>query len=80
MLTADHDTALDTRNTGNTSEMQSEAEERTLHIMAKVQDSLRMSQSRQNICATPKVSRTQNSQMAAVELVLVSKEIFKLSW
>ena len=55
----------DTTNTENDSERMNEAEERTLHRMAKVNDFLEMWQVSQNVQATQKKSRAQNEQMTA---------------
>jgi len=49
----------DTTSTENDSERKKEAEERTMHRMAKVQDILEMWQGSQNLRATQKESRAQ---------------------
>jgi hypothetical protein len=54
------DPELDTTNTENDSEMKKEAEERTLHRMAKIHDFLEMWQGSQNLHVTEKKSRAQN--------------------
>jgi len=54
------DPELDTRNTENDSEIKKQAEERKLHRMAKVHDSLELWQGSQNLRATQKESRAQN--------------------
>jgi len=60
------DPELDTTNTENDSEMKIEAEDRTLHRMAQVQDFLEMWQGSQNLHATQNESRTQIMQMTTV--------------
>jgi len=60
------DLELDTMNTENDSEIKKEAEQRKLHRMAKVHDSLEMWQGSQNLRATQRESRAQNKQMTAV--------------
>jgi hypothetical protein len=55
------DLELNVMNSENDSEMKKEEEERELHQMAKVHDLLEMWQRRQNLCATKKVSRAQNT-------------------
>jgi len=74
------DLELDTTNTENDSEMKKEAEERTLHRMAKVHDFLEMWQGSQILCATQKESRAQNKQMTAVGYILDTEEIVTASW
>jgi len=55
---------LETTNTENNSEMKEEAEERTLHRMAKVQDILEMWQGSQNLRATQKeISRSKQADV-----------------
>jgi len=71
---------LDDTNTENDSEIKKEAEERNLHLMAKVYDFLKMWQGSQNLCATQKKSRAQNKQITAVEYILNTEEIVKASW
>jgi len=68
------------RNTENNSEMKKEAEERKLHRMAKVHDSLEMWQGRQNLRATQMESRAHTKQMRAVGYILDTKEIIKAFW
>jgi hypothetical protein len=60
------DPEMDTTNTENDSEMKKEAEERTLHRMAKVHNYLEMWQGSQNLHATQKESRISNQQMTTV--------------
>jgi hypothetical protein len=74
------DRQLDTMNTENDSEMKKEAEERTLHRMAKVHDFLEMWQGSQNLCATQKESCPQNRQMNAIGYISDAEEIVKASW
>ena len=70
----------DTNNTENDSEMKKDADERKLQWMAKVHDFLEMWQGSQNLRATRKKSRAQNTQMSAVGYVLNTEEIVKASW
>jgi len=74
------DQELDTPHTTNDSEMKKEAEERTLHRMAKVHDFLEMWQGSQNLLATQKESRAQNKQMTAVGYISDTQESVKASW
>jgi len=60
--------------------MKTEAEERTLHRMAKVHDFLEMWQGSQNLHATQKESHAQNKQMTAVGYISNPEEIFRASW
>jgi len=71
---------LDTMNTESDSDMMKEAEERTLHRMAKVHNLLEMWQGSQNLRATQKESRAQNKQMTAVGYISDPEEIVKASW
>jgi hypothetical protein len=70
----------DTTNTENELEMKKEAEDRKLHIMAKVHNLLEMCQGCQNLRATQKESRAQNTQMTAIGYILDTEEIVKASW
>jgi hypothetical protein len=79
-ILAGTDPELDTANTENDSEMKKEAEESTLHRMAKVYDFLEMWQGSQNLRATQKESRAQNKQMTAIGYISDTKEIVKASW
>jgi len=74
------DPLLGTMNTENDSEMKTEAEERNLHRLPKVQDSLEMWQGSQNLCATRKESHHQNKQMSAGGYISDIEEIGKVSW
>jgi hypothetical protein len=74
------DPELDIMNIQNNLEMQKEAEERTLHRMAKVHDLLEMWQGSQNLRATQKESRAQNKQMTAAGYISDPHEIVKASW
>jgi hypothetical protein len=56
------DPESDTLNTENDSEMKKEAEERTLHRMAKVEDCLEMWQGSQNLRATQMESCAKTSR------------------
>jgi hypothetical protein len=65
-------------------ELKKEAEERTLHRMAKVHDFLEMWQGSQNLHATQMESRTQNKQMSAIgylsdteDVVIASLPLFQ---
>jgi len=71
---------LDTMNTENDSEMKKEAEERKLHRMAKVHDFLEMWLGSQNLRATQKESRAQNTQMTAMGAISDTEEIVNASW
>jgi len=71
---------LDTLNTENDSEMKKEAEERTMHRMAKVHDFLEMWQGSQNLRATQKESHAQNKQMTTIGYISDTEEIVKASW
>jgi hypothetical protein len=73
------DPELDTSNTQNNSKMKKEAEERTLHRMAKVLDFLGMWQGCQHLHATQKESRIQNNPMTAVGYILDTEEIVEAS-
>jgi hypothetical protein len=78
-ILAGTDAELDPTNTENDSEMKTEAEERTLHRMAKVHDFLEMWQGSQNIRATLKEFRAQHKQMIAVRYVSDTEEIVEAS-
>jgi len=65
-ILAGDDPALDRWETDNDLELNREAEERKLHIMAKVHHFLEMWQGSQNLRTTHKVSRTENMQMTAI--------------
>jgi len=67
-------------NTENDSEMKKEADERTLHRMAKVHNFLEMWQGSQNPRATQKESRAQNKQMTPGAYISDTEEIVKASW
>jgi hypothetical protein len=60
--------------------MKKQAEERTLHRMAKVHDFLELWQGSQNLRATQKESRAQNKQKTAVGYISDTEEIVKASW
>jgi hypothetical protein len=60
--------------------MKKDAEERTLHMMAKVHDCLKMWQGNQNLHATQKESRAQNKEMSAAGYISDTEEITKASW
>jgi hypothetical protein len=60
--------------------MKKEAEERKLHRIAKVHDFLEMWQGSQNLSATQKKSRSQNTQMTAVGYISDTEDIVKVSW
>jgi len=77
---AGSDPELDTTNTENDSEMKKKAEEMKLPRMAKVHDFLEMWQGSQNLRATQKESRAQNTQMTAVAYISDTQEIVKESW
>jgi len=79
-ILASADSELDTMNTKNDSEMNTEAEERKLHRMAKVQDCLEMRQGSQNLGATQKESHAQYPPMTAVWEMSDMEEIVKALW
>jgi hypothetical protein len=72
--------ALDTMQSGNSLELQKQAEERKFHIMANVHYFLEMWQSSQNQCATQKKSRTKHKQMTAIVYISDTEAIITLSW
>jgi len=65
-MLAGADPALDTTNIEDDSEMEQESEDRTLHRMAKVHDTLEMWQGSQILCATQNEFRAEYEQMTAV--------------
>jgi len=79
-ILAGADPELDTLNTENNMEMKKEAEERTLHRMAKVHDCLEMGQGSWDLRATQKGSRAQNKQMTTVGYIWDTEEIVNASW
>jgi len=79
-ILAGTDRELDTPHTENDSEMKNEAEERTLHRMAKVHDFLEMWQGSQNLCAPLNESHTQDKQMTTVGYISDTEESVKASW
>jgi len=76
-LLAGYDPVLDPDSTDNDREMQREAEDKTLHRMAKVHEFLGMWQGSQTLRATQKESRDQNRQMTAVGSIMISKRSSK---
>jgi len=79
-ILAGTDPELDSPHTENDSEMKKEAEERNLHRMAKVHNYLEMWQGSQNLHATQKESRAQNTQITPVGYISDTEEIVKASW
>jgi hypothetical protein len=79
-ILAGTDPELDTTNTEHNSEMKQEVEESKLHRMAKAHDFLEMWQDSQNLRATQKESRTQNTQMTTVGYMSETEELVKASW
>jgi hypothetical protein len=79
-ILAGTDPELDTTSIENNLEMKKEAEERKLHRIAKVHDCLEMWQGSQNLSATQKKSRSQNTQMTAVGYISDTEDIVKVSW
>jgi len=67
-------------NTENDLEKKKEVEERKLHRMAKVHDFLESWQGSENLHATQKESRAQNTQMTTGGYILHTEEIVKASW
>jgi hypothetical protein len=67
---AGNDPVLDTTEAEHNIQLQREAEERKLHRMAKVHDILEMWQGSQNIRATQRESRAQNTQNTAIGYIL----------
>jgi hypothetical protein len=79
-LLAGDDLVLDPDSTDNDMQMKREAEEKTLHRMAKVNNFLEMWQGSQTLQATEKKSHTQNNQMIAVGYFSDTEEIVTASW
>jgi len=79
-ILAGTDAELVNANTESDSETKKEAEERSLHRMAKVHNFLEMWQGSQNLRATQKESRTQNKLMTAVGYISDTEEIVKAFW
>ena len=79
-ILAGSDPELDTMNTENDLEKKKEVEERKLHRMAKVHDFLESWQGSENLHATQKESRAQNTQMTTGGYILHTEEIVKASW
>jgi len=79
-LLASHDPVLDSSSTEYDMELMREAEEETLHGMAKVHDSLEMWHGSQNLQATQKECHPQNEQMTAIGYISDTEEIVKASW
>ena len=79
-ILAGDDPVLDTTNTENHLEMKTEVEERKLHRLAKVHNSLEMWQGSQYLHATQKKSHAQNKQMTAVGYISDTEEIIKASF
>jgi len=76
-LLAGYDPVLDPDSTDNDMEMKREAEEKTLHRMAKVHELLGMWQGSQTLRSTQKESRDQNRQMTAVGYMKIPKRSSK---
>ena len=74
------DPELDSLNRENDSEIQKETEERKLHRMAKVRNSLEIWRGSKIQSATQMGSRTQNKQMTAIGYISDTEEIVKASW
>jgi len=74
------DPTWDMTNTENNSEMETEAEERKLHIMAKVHDLMEMWQGSQNLHPTQKESSDQNKQMTPVGYISDTEGIVIPAW
>jgi len=79
-IVPDNDPVLDTMEVENDIELMTEAEERKLHRMAKVNNFLEMWQGSQNLHATQKASRTQNTLMTVIGYVLDTEEIINAFW
>jgi len=74
------DSVLHTTEAENDIELNREAEERTLHRMAKVHNLLQMWHDSQNLCATQKESHARHKQMSAIEYISDTEEIVNASW
>ena len=70
----------DMTNTENDLEMKKEAEETTLHRMAKVHNFLEMWQGSHNLYATQKESRAHNKQMTPFRYISDMEGIVNASW
>jgi len=79
VILAGDDPTLQTVNIENDSEMKREAEEWQLPRMAKVHELLEMWQGSQKLRATQKESCAQTKQMTALEYILDTEEIVKVS-
>jgi hypothetical protein len=79
-LLAGDDPVLDPNSSDNEMELKREAEETTLHRMAKVHDFLEMWQGSQTLRDAQKESRAQNTQMTAVGYISDTEEIVNASW
>ena len=79
-ILAGYETAPVFSHSENYTEMDNEAEERTMRRMAKVHDFWHMWQASQNLRATQETSRTQNKEMTAAGSISDSEEIVKASW
>jgi hypothetical protein len=78
MLVGDH-LGLDTNNSGKGSEMRHEAEEETLHTVAKVHDMLELCQGSQNLYATRRNLALKNNNMSAIEYISGTEAIIQAS-
>ena len=74
------DTAFDTTNTENDSEINKKAEERQLHRMSEVQTIVTMWQGSQNLRATQKECHASIELITAVGYIFDTEEIFKAFW
>ena len=79
-ILADHNSVLDTANSGNDSEMKKVPQEMTFHRMAKVYHFLKMLQGSHNLRASPNEYHIQNRQMTVVGYISDMEEIIKASW
>jgi len=79
-LLAGDNPELDHTSTDHDMEMKRGAEQMKLHRMGQVHVSLEMWQGSQNIRATQKESRAQNTQMTAVAYISDTEGIVKASW
>ena len=73
-------TSTHSKGNENDLKLNQEAEKKTLHRMAKVQDFLEMWQGSQNICAAQKESHAQNEQMKPIWYISDTEEIINTSW
>jgi len=79
-ILAGDEPVLDRSESDNDLELKTEAEEKTLHRMAKVHDFLEMWRGSQNLHTTQKESHARNKQMTAVGYISDTEQSIKASW